>query len=89
MAGLPSKVHHHETETVTYSDLLEFWIDKDYDHYVYGSGYHYKYDDDHDCYIVTVKNVPSKLLTSCDDEELCDYYGLPSEALVYTNREFI
>ena len=49
--------------------------------------YYCDYDEDERHLHVYVDDVDDELINGMNDEDLCEFFGLESEFLIYTNRE--
>lgn len=68
------------------SNTVTFTMNSEYAEQADIIDYYCDYDDENQYLNVYVDDVDDVLINNMTDDELCEFYGLESEFLVYTNR---
>lgn len=68
------------------NNTVTFTMNSEYAEHADIIDYFCEYDDENRYLTVYVEDVDDILINNMKDDELCEFFGLESEFLVYTNR---
>lgn len=69
------------------TNTVTFTFDSEYAEQADIIDYFCDYDDENEQLTIYVNDVDDALINGLNDEELCEFFGLESEFLIYTNRQ--